>query len=112
MVKADFQGSMMGGTNNFVYCKVEKSKNPLLLGVEGICVQETKDTFKIVTKQNEFKGGRNLSLLLVLPKQGSIFHIEFDGRKILLYGNRLRQRQSIRAKANKKPGKGDTSIEL
>jgi len=93
LLKADFQGSIMG---------VEKSKNPLLLGLEGICVQETKDTFKVVTKDNEFK---------VLPKQNTVFYFHFDTRKILLFGNRLRQRQSSRAK---KVGKkqGSQSIEL
>jgi len=55
LVKADFHGSIV---------TVRRSKNAALVGLEGIVVQETENTFKIVTRKDELK---------VLPKQGSVF---------------------------------------
>jgi len=55
LVKADFHGSIM---------TVRKSKNPALVGASGIVVQETENTFKVVTRKDKLK---------VLPKQGSVF---------------------------------------
>jgi ribonuclease P protein subunit POP4 len=77
---------------------VRRSKNAALVGASGIVVQETENTFKVVTRKNKSKGalrvGRNcfcpadltfsisifistqffFSLLIaVLPKQGSVF---------------------------------------
>ncbi|KAI9507872.1 RNase P/MRP, p29 subunit [Russula earlei] len=58
LVKADFHGSIMTAL------KVRKSKNPGLVRLSGIVVQETENTFKVVTKGDKLK---------VIPKQGSIF---------------------------------------
>ncbi|KAH9964712.1 hypothetical protein BGW80DRAFT_1347419 [Lactifluus volemus] len=55
LVKADFHGSIM---------TVRRSKNAALVGASGIVVQETENTFKVVTRENKLK---------VLPKQGSVF---------------------------------------
>jgi len=55
LIKADFHGSIM---------TVRRSKNAALVGVSGIVVQETENTFKVVTRKNKSK---------VLPKQGSVF---------------------------------------
>jgi len=55
LVKADFHGSIM---------TVRRSKNASLVGVSGIVVQETENTFKVVTRKDKLK---------VLPKQGSVF---------------------------------------
>ncbi|KAH9955899.1 Rof/RNase P-like protein [Russula dissimulans] len=55
LVKADFHGSIV---------TVRRSKNPALVGVSGIVVQETENTFKVVTRKDKLK---------VLPKQGSVF---------------------------------------
>lgn len=43
LIKADFHGSY------FIVCA---SKNPTLVGLKGFVVQETKNTFKMVTKEN------------------------------------------------------------
>jgi len=55
LVKADFHGSIM---------TVRRSKNPSLVGVSGIVVQETENMFKVVTRKDKLKA---------LPKQGSVF---------------------------------------
>ncbi|KAH9991735.1 Rof/RNase P-like protein [Russula vinacea] len=55
LVKADFHGSIM---------TVRRSKNASLVGASGIVVQETENTFKVVTRKDKLK---------VLPKQGSVF---------------------------------------
>jgi len=55
LVKADFHGSIM---------TTRRSKNASLVGVSGIIVQETENTFKVVTRKDKLK---------VLPKQGSVF---------------------------------------
>ncbi|KAF8468522.1 RNase P/MRP, p29 subunit [Russula ochroleuca] len=55
LVKADFHGSIM---------TVRRSKNAALVGASGIVVQETENTFKVVTRKDKLK---------VLPKQGSVF---------------------------------------
>ncbi|EIN10421.1 RNase P/MRP p29 subunit [Punctularia strigosozonata HHB-11173 SS5] len=55
LVKADFHGSIM---------TVRQSRNSALIGLSGIVVHETENTFKIVTPKDQVK---------VLPKQHSIF---------------------------------------
>ncbi|KAH9972394.1 Rof/RNase P-like protein [Russula compacta] len=55
LVKADFHGSIM---------TVRRSRNAALVGASGIVVQETENTFKVVTRKDKLK---------VLPKQGSVF---------------------------------------
>jgi len=55
LVKADFHGSIV---------TVRRSRNAALVGASGIVVQETENTFKVVTRQDKLK---------VLPKQGSVF---------------------------------------
>jgi ribonuclease P protein subunit POP4 len=68
---------------------VRRSKNAALVGASGIVVQETENTFKVVTRKNKLKGatsfldtlhdGANPVFFLillsstVLPKQGSVF---------------------------------------
>ncbi|KAF8645581.1 hypothetical protein AX16_007725 [Volvariella volvacea WC 439] len=55
LVKADFHGSIM---------TVRKSKNPSLIGLSGIVIHETENTFKVITEKNKVK---------VLPKENTIF---------------------------------------
>lgn len=47
LIKADFVGSLM---------RVKKAKNECLDGIEGIVVQETAETIKLVTKKDAIKG--------------------------------------------------------
>ncbi|KAF8268999.1 Rof/RNase P-like protein [Lactarius quietus] len=96
LVKADFHGSIVS---------VRRSRNAALVGAGGIVVQETENTFKVVTRNDKLK---------VLPKQGSVFvfavplyrtgsadqtdtvldgpHVEFE-----LYGNQFCFRAADRA---------------
>ncbi|KAF5368892.1 hypothetical protein D9758_002976 [Tetrapyrgos nigripes] len=118
LVKADFHGSIL---------TVKQSKCPSLVGLSGIVIHETENTFRIVTRDNKDK---------ILPKQNSIFtfsvplfstlpptytpdqafpipdpnsesvkatvldmpHLEFD-----LYGNQFRFRSAERAGKKFKP---------
>lgn len=50
--------------------KCTASKNPTLVGAEGIIVQETRNTFLVIRKTNR---------LLTLPKRESIFEFVIDG---------------------------------
>src|SRR5258707_10086710 len=63
LVKADFHGSIMTGSSSrlsrhhyFDVDTVRKSKNAALVGVSGIVVQETENTFKVVTRKDKLKG--------------------------------------------------------
>ncbi|KAH9043922.1 RNase P/MRP, p29 subunit [Lactarius pseudohatsudake] len=55
LVKADLHGSIV---------TVRRSKNAALVGASGIVIQETENTFKVVTQKDRLK---------VLPKQGAVF---------------------------------------
>jgi ribonuclease P protein subunit POP4 len=46
LLKADLHGSIM---------KCTRSKNPTYVGIEGIMLQETENSFKILTKDNSLK---------------------------------------------------------
>ena len=63
LIKADFHGSIMTGQedaslrqhrSNFL--TVVKSKNPCLVGLSGIVIHETENTFKVVTTKDKLKG--------------------------------------------------------
>ena len=86
LIKADFHGSIMTGQSVILrrgsrtrrgdfdfffwgfYCMcvrgatatmlkiVRRSKNAALVGASGIVVQETENTFKVVTRKNKSKG--------------------------------------------------------
>ena len=62
LVKADFTGAVIRGMSlEGLYCPklmlyaVKRSKNASLIGLEGIVVVETAETFKIVTVENVVK---------------------------------------------------------
>ncbi|BGP41455.1 RNase P/RNase MRP complex subunit [Rhodotorula kratochvilovae] len=57
MVKADFTGCLLS---------VKRAKNPSLVGLKGIVLQETQGTFKLVTPKSQIK---------VVAKQASVFNI-------------------------------------
>jgi len=90
LVKADFHGSILTGTSISYHTflrisdqnnSVKQSKCPSLVGLSGIVIHETENTFRIVTRDNKEKR-RFLSLaelqyisefFPVLPKQNTIF---------------------------------------
>lgn len=55
LIKAEFVGCMLS---------VKRAKNPSLIGLSGIVLQETQGTFKLVTPRSQIK---------VLPKLGTVF---------------------------------------
>eukprot|EP00026_Physarum_polycephalum_P017458 Phypoly_transcript_18691.p1 GENE.Phypoly_transcript_18691~~Phypoly_transcript_18691.p1 ORF type:complete len:204 (+),score=36.72 Phypoly_transcript_18691:87-698(+) len=91
LLKADFHGAII---------TVEKSKCPTVIGMSGILIQETENTMKIVTKEDELK---------VLPKRGTIFSFNIHNKRVEIYGNHILYRSSERAV---KKFKGRQTIEL
>ncbi|XP_046842716.1 ribonuclease P protein subunit p29-like [Xenia sp. Carnegie-2017] len=79
IIKADFHGAIL---------TVSKSKCPSYVGLSGIMIQELKNVFKIITKQNELK---------TLPKINSVFTVDVGGYLCTLYGNHLRVRSAERS---------------
>eukprot|EP00118_Oscarella_pearsei_P028397 m.2052 g.2052 ORF g.2052 m.2052 type:complete len:228 (+) comp8219_c0_seq1:49-732(+) len=71
LFKADYHG-----------CKitVSKSKCPSYIGLTGIIVMETQNTFKIITQENNIK---------VIPKSGSVFSFRIRSFLFHLYGSQI-----------------------
>jgi len=84
LIRADFHGSF------FV---VSAAKNPTLVGVKGYVVNETKNTFKIVNKDNR---------LLTVPKDGTVFAFEHNQRIYKLNGYNLKMSSHHRSKTKPK----------
>ena len=67
LIKADFNGAMITGTTldwslicyagltTYMELIVKQSKNPTLVGLLGIVILETENTFKIVTQADQLK---------------------------------------------------------
>ena len=72
LLKADYHGAIVA---------VTKSKTPSLIGQAGIIIQETKNTFKIVTRDDKLK---------TIPKENSIFTMELKGHVLNIKGNDFR----------------------
>ncbi|KAJ2723675.1 RNase P/RNase MRP complex subunit [Coemansia sp. Benny D115] len=80
LIKADMHGARM---------RVERSKCPNFIGISGIVAQETKNVFKIITKQDK---------MAVVPKLGCVFALELEsGAECLIYGDQFAFRASDRA---------------
>ncbi|KAL6534212.1 hypothetical protein OROHE_013137 [Orobanche hederae] len=74
-LNADLHGAIM----LVVQCKIV-----VYVGIHGIMVRETKETFGIITQDNKFR---------VVPKKGSVFVLQADCWKITLNGDRLASRK-------------------
>ena len=79
LLKADLHGSII---------TVDRSRCPSLVGLTGIVVQETRNTLRLITKQDALK---------TVPKQNSVFSIEIQGYQLTVYGNNFRYKSSERA---------------
>lgn len=79
-------------TNRLRYLRsnflVTRSRTPQLVGIEGIIVQETYQTFRIVTPANTQR---------VVPKKDTIFAFLFDGKLISIFGNNIQMRSAERS---------------
>lgn len=53
---------------------------PTYLGVSGIVVQETTQTFKVITEDDK---------LVVLPKRGTLFTFVFADKAVTVFGNHI-----------------------
>lgn len=69
--KADFHGS---------YLHVVRSKCPSYVGKKGICIMDTKNTFKIVSEDN---------IVTTIPKKESVFEVLLGKVKLTLFGKHL-----------------------
>ncbi|KAF9590022.1 hypothetical protein IFM89_030172 [Coptis chinensis] len=85
----------LGNTQNIARCllhadlhgaifRVAECKVTSYLGVSGIMVRETAETFGIITCDNKFQ---------VVPKRGSVFLFQADCWKITLHGDELVSRK-------------------
>lgn len=79
LLKADYHGAII---------TVSKSKCPGYVGLTGILLQETKNTFRIITKEDKMK---------TIPKANSVFIVEMEGYRITIFGNQLRIRSAERS---------------
>ncbi|XP_022342004.2 ribonuclease P protein subunit p29-like isoform X2 [Crassostrea virginica] len=87
ILKADFHGCFL---------TVSKSCCPSYIATTGIVIMETKNTFKIITKQNQVK---------CIPKRNSVFMFEIDGHYLTLYGNNFCCQPVLRSTHKFKPKK-------
>ncbi|GAA5998363.1 hypothetical protein JCM5350_007432 [Sporobolomyces pararoseus] len=105
LVKAEFVGCLLS---------VKRAKNPSLVGLQGIVLQETQGTFKIVTPKSQIK---------VLPKQNSIFTIvlPLEDKKtrqqqqelsVDIFGDSFAYRSAERVSRKWKAGTGAGGVEL
>lgn len=91
-VRADYHGAML---------VVSSAKNPSLVGVEGIVIQETKNTFRLIAQDNR---------VVTIPKDGTTFSFGACGTVFKLNGSQMcmsshqrsRAKPKIRAKINVK----------
>lgn len=77
--KADYHGA---------YVRVLRSCCPSVVGIEGIIVMDTRNTFKILGKDN---------IARTIPKESSLFQVKFDKYELTLYGKYLCTRPSERS---------------
>ncbi|BGP33409.1 RNase P/RNase MRP complex subunit [Rhodotorula toruloides] len=105
LIKAEFVGCLLS---------VKRAKNPSLVGIKGIVLQETQGTFKVVTPKSQIK---------VLPKQGSVFTLvlplapqpsEMHPRELSfdLYGDAFAYRPADRVGKKWKAGTSAGGVEL
>ncbi|GJN90275.1 hypothetical protein Rhopal_003277-T1 [Rhodotorula paludigena] len=104
LVKAEFVGCLLS---------VKRAKNPSLVGLKGIVLQETQGTFKLVTPQSQVK---------VVAKQGTVFNIVLPlfsaapasprDLSLDLYGDSFAYRPADRVNKKWKAGTSMGGVEL
>eukprot|EP00128_Syssomonas_multiformis_P000253 Colp12_sorted_trinity150504_noHs@20595 len=85
LLKADLHGCNV---------TVTRSKCPSYVGLHGTILQETEQTFNIITKEDR---------LLCIPKANSIFTFAIEGLVFTLHGNHFCFRSGERAARKFKP---------
>lgn len=76
--RADFHGSILN---------VVRSKCPSYIGKTGICIMDTKNTFKILSENN---------VVSTIPKKECVFQIIMKAMKIQIFGKHLGVRPAER----------------
>jgi len=74
LLRADYHGCLM---------KVFQSKCPSYVGVTGIIMQDTKETFKIIDKQNKVR---------VIQKKSCIFLFKVGNFELKMFGKNFNYR--------------------
>lgn len=92
LAKADYHGAK--------FCVVA-SCNPSLVGIVGIVVQETKNTFKLIDKQDKIR---------VIPKEGTLFTFGHNNSIYKLNGSHLKLSAHNRSKVKFKSKKISQNI--
>ncbi|KAG8376520.1 hypothetical protein BUALT_Bualt09G0071900 [Buddleja alternifolia] len=69
----------------FIFVVVQ-CKTAAYVGIHGIMVRETKETFGIITHDNKFR---------VVPKRFSVFVLQADCWKITLHGDKFASRNLV-----------------
>ncbi|XP_077291320.1 ribonuclease P/MRP subunit POP4 [Arctopsyche grandis] len=77
--KADFHGASI---------TVKEAKCSSLIGRNGICIMETKNTFKIISKDN---------IVRTIPKEGSVFIFHLDDFDFMFYGKHIARKPAERS---------------
>jgi ribonuclease P protein subunit POP4 len=78
LLKADLHGSII---------TITKSKCPSNVGLTGIVVRDTENTFQVVTRNDKLK---------ILPKKDSWFFLRVGDKLVTIYGNHFVQRPEER----------------
>ncbi|GAA5883131.1 hypothetical protein JCM3774_005328 [Rhodotorula dairenensis] len=105
LIKAEFVGCMLS---------VKRAKNPSLVGLSGVVLQETQGTFKVVTPKSQIK---------ILPKLGTVFTLVLplepipqtnEGRELSfdLYGDSFAYRPADRVGKKWKAGTSAGGVDL
>ena len=100
LLRADYDGA---------YMTVEDCRCKSRVGINGICIKETRNMFEIITKENR---------LLKIPKEKSLFRVkaERDGKEFewRLWGDQVLTRSGERAsrKFNGRSIRGKPLLEL
>ncbi|GAA5836767.1 hypothetical protein JCM3766R1_006258 [Sporobolomyces carnicolor] len=105
LVKAEFVGCIM---------HVKRAKNPALVGLSGIVLQETQGTFKVVTPKSQIKvlPKQNSIFTIVLPLQESATDRERQELSVDIFGDSFAYRSAERVGRKWKAGTGAGGVEL
>lgn len=79
LYKSDFHGS---------YLSVVRSKCPSYVGKNGICIMDTRNTFKLLSKE---------SVVTTVPKFSSVFEMHIKNVAVTLFGKHLCVRPAERS---------------
>uniref|UniRef100_A0A6B2LNY3 Uncharacterized protein n=1 Tax=Arcella intermedia TaxID=1963864 RepID=A0A6B2LNY3_9EUKA len=85
LTRADFHGCILS---------VIKSQTPSSVGITGIVIKETQNTFQLITKENTLK---------VVMKRDTVFTFVYENNLCTLYGNLFLVRSAERSVKKWKP---------